>query len=128
MERFDAFWRVYPARNGRKLGKHQALTLFRKLREEQQEDCIRAAGIYAEYCTATLAPGEFRPAPRDAVRFLRNDWWMDWLEPQPKPCGFRSAVPCEREAEPGERLCQVHRDYVSRLDQFRAQQYGRVNR
>jgi len=120
IDRFQRFWQSYPQRNGRRLGKKQAFEQFRKLPELDQEACCCAARIYADYCTAAPINGEFKPFPRDPIRFLRGEWWRDWLEQPVKLCGFKSAVPCQELAAPGERLCKAHGDYVRKIEQARA--------
>ena len=113
---FEAFWKIFPARRGKKLGKWQTAKKFGELSDENQLLCVRAAGVYAEFFTAKRAPGEFVPEPRDPIRFIRNEWWRDWLNPQTKPCQFRSlAEKCDDEAQPGDTHCKKHRDFIDRL-------------
>jgi len=120
-ERFDTiFWKLYPRRTGRLLGKVKTYAYFTKLTDKDQVLCCRAAGAYAQYYKRRLRPGEFRPEPRDPERFLRLDWWRDWLEPEAKACGFRSiSLPCSEVALPGETHCQAHKDYLAKMAKFR---------
>ena len=118
--RFEIFWNLYPGRNGRKLGKAKTYKMFQLLSEEDQLLCCRAAGAYAQQYKRPRAAKEFIPEPRDPERFLRNEWWRDWLTPETKPCTFRSVgVSCEEIAAPDGRLCPTHREYVDRLDRQR---------
>lgn len=118
--RFEIFWKLYPARNGRKLGKGAAYQRFILLNEADQLLCCRAAGVYSQFYKRPLNGREFRPEPRDAERFLKKDWWRDWLEPESKPCSFRSlSQPCDELAQPNDRVCKQHRDYLDRMEAFR---------
>jgi len=120
-ERFETiFWKLYPRRVGRLVGKVKTYEYFKKLSDEDQLLCCRAAGAYAQYFTRRLRAGEFRPEPRDPERFLRMEWWRDWLEPTAKPCMFRSiSQPCENLALPGGTHCQEHKDYLEKMQKFR---------
>lgn len=119
-ERFDIFWKLYPRRNGRLLGKVRAAQLFGRLSDKDQLLCCRAAGAYAQSYKRPLKSQEFRPEPRDPERFLRMEWWRDWLEPETKMCGFRSlSQPCNDTALPGETHCQAHKDYLEKMAKFR---------
>lgn len=68
---FGPFWDLYPKRKGRKVGKQAALKLFCKLPRDCLPDLLRAVTNYAGGC------GEF---PKDAERFLKNDFWRDWVD------------------------------------------------
>ena len=68
---FAEFWKTYPQRNGRKVGKKAAAAQFGKLSKEDQLAAILAAGNYAAEI------GEFA---KDAERFLKAEFWRDWLE------------------------------------------------
>jgi hypothetical protein len=62
VEQFEAFWSVYPARNGRKVGKGNALIEWRKLTLDQR----RRAFVGARHLAASDA------LPKDPERFLRR--------------------------------------------------------
>ena len=68
-DEFKAFWKMYPKRNGRKVGKHETWMLFKKVLVSDHESLMHAAKNYQS--------AEF---VRDPVRFLKNDWWRDWIE------------------------------------------------
>ena len=89
---FDEFWSVYPQRNGRKVGKQAALKLFVKLDLDDRRAAWRAARNYA----AAAEQGTF---VRDAQRFLKDDYWRDWLEAA-QPGGVSTA--------PVDRLAVLH--------------------
>ncbi|MEW4564244.1 hypothetical protein AB1K70_17025 [Bremerella sp. JC770] len=88
---FDAFWKAYPPRNGRKLEKRKALTEWKKLSQEARRNATRAAAIYAE-------ESDFI---KDAFRWLRDRSFEDWLE---KPLETKSA-------DPSDGLTQNERDH-----------------
>lgn len=70
--RFEDAWKVYPSRNGRKIGKAVALKEWCKL-------------TYAEKCRAWQAcqnmARECPPFPPDMNRWLKDHKWDDWAEP-----------------------------------------------
>jgi hypothetical protein len=115
---FAKFWAAYPARNRRKLGKAQAQELFKKLSDEDQALCVQAAANYAKGCTQT--GDEFVPMPRDAIRFLKGDWWRDWLdEAVVLTCDFRVQPPCEQPVVAGGTACEFHTAYRQKLAKLR---------
>lgn len=72
-EEFDSFWSSYPRRDGRRRGKEKTFGLFRALSAEDQKLAIVAAKNYADSGEAK------RNYSRDPERFLKADWWRDWL-------------------------------------------------
>lgn len=118
--RFEIFWNLYPLRNGRRLGRGECFELFQTFTDEDQLLCCRAAGSYGQSYMGKQH--KFRPEPRDPIRFLKKDWWRDWLIPEAKPCQFRSLFePCEDMALPGETHCQKHKDTIAKLQRVRKQ-------
>ena len=75
MRSFDEFWSVYPSRNGKKLGKDESLKVFMKIRREELENVVRAAKNYAESKDVQNGIGI-----RDPKRFLKNDYWKEWVD------------------------------------------------
>jgi hypothetical protein len=71
---FDLFWREYPKRRGKRLGKSAALRLWCRLKPQEQCEALEAARNYAK---SDIVRRDFA---RDACRFLAADWWRDWLE------------------------------------------------
>ena len=77
---FEAFWNLYPKRNGKKLLKKDAEKYFiNKIKDAEIPLLMQAVQNYVESDTCK------RGYARDAIRFLRNDFWRDWLEPETKP-------------------------------------------
>ena len=115
---FDLFWREYPSRKGRpKVGKALCLRLFNELCEADQVLAVQAAKAYAK--ASQPKADEFVPEPRDPERFLKKDWWRDWLEVPAQQCQFRSLQSCEQMAEEGSDVCSFHRAYREKLAKLR---------
>ena len=72
-EAFAEWWALYPRRNGRKVGKQAAAALFAKVPVEDRELLMAATVAYAAGC------GDY---PKDPERFLRREFWRDWLPDQ----------------------------------------------
>ena len=70
-KQFDEFWNLYPKRNGRKVGKKNTLKLFKNI--EEFDLLIIATKNYTE---SKIAKDNFS---RDPERFLKNDFWQDWI-------------------------------------------------
>lgn len=74
---FEEFWGQYPSRNGKKLLKTQAGKFFlSKIKDEEVEPIMQAVRNYAN------STGCRNGYVRDAIRFLQNDYWRDWIEPE----------------------------------------------
>ena len=69
---FEHFWKLYPARNGRKREKPKALQHWKKLSSNDRSKALKAAPIYA-------AEEELH---KDAFRWLRDKCFDDYLEPR----------------------------------------------
>lgn len=76
-EQFDRFWARYPKRDGRKIGKRDALAVWRRMSLGDRRSAWRAAGHYAEACEADVT----RAA--DAHRWLTKRRWEDWGDAVP---------------------------------------------
>ncbi len=70
---FESFWKTYPKRNGRKIGKEKAALMFKKIPVKDLEDLKLAVSNYSQECNGL---------PKDAERFLRNGFWKDYLKPR----------------------------------------------
>jgi len=68
---FETWWSSYPKRKGRKVGKGKAALLFNKIHSDKFEELKQATANYSKECNGL---------PKDAERFLRNDFWKDYLE------------------------------------------------
>lgn len=115
IERFELFWGAYPKRNGRRVGKKAAYERFMVLSEQDKLAAIQAAQHYADSLTPNGS--SFVPYARDPERFLKNDYWREYLEPTTHPCKWRSG--CDRTAgESG--YCTKHWAEKQRYDAVRA--------
>lgn len=75
-EGFDAWWGIYPRRNGRRVGKKKARERWRKLPLDERRDAYRATLAYA----AAVEDGQ--TIAKDPERFIdSNRVWEDWLAP-----------------------------------------------
>jgi len=78
---FEKLWRVYPARNGKKLGKAIAQKMFFEFTQEDQLKAIQAAENYSNSELVQKGYGI-----KDAKRFLQKkdsqEDWRDWIEPE----------------------------------------------
>lgn len=81
---FVEFWNLYPKRNGKKIGKAQARTAWKRLSNAARHQALVAVGNYRKACDQGLT------IAKDPQRFLANKFFEDWLEP---------AVPDERKAK-----------------------------
>lgn len=72
---FDRFWDAWPKRNGKKIGKRDALKKWRVLSYEDKSSAFRGARNYAVASDAGLA------GAMDAFRWLEKRRWEDWQEP-----------------------------------------------
>lgn len=72
---FEKFWNKYPKRNGRRVGKKQALEYFTKNFDEKTstelEVCIEN---YSSYCEKAES------YPKDFIRFMKSGDWKEWLQ------------------------------------------------
>lgn len=69
---FERFWSAYPANDkGRKRGKQTSYTHWQKVPKADRAQLVTAATNYASETTEFI---------RDPERFLKSDWWRDWIE------------------------------------------------
>ncbi len=93
-EAFEAFWKTYPPNgSGRKRGKRKCLTLWRQVPEAERPRVEEAAQRYRAECDPEYV--------RDPERFLKADFWRDYLGPAELPAGrspAKNAGPRKRNA------------------------------
>lgn len=74
---FEKFWEIYPKRNGKRIGKAEALRYLQsKITDEEFSLILQAVQNYAS------STGCRNGYAKDAIRFLRNDFWRDWIDPE----------------------------------------------
>lgn len=71
---FELFWKEYPGRNGQKLGKKEAREKYITILKSASPALILQA--VRNYKLSKTATDGFA---RDAVRFLKKDYWRGWL-------------------------------------------------
>ena len=73
-EQFEKFWKIYPSRNGRKVTKKESLLFFKDnfKTEEEINLLLKATQNYSAMTKEGFA--------KDAIRFLKKDFWRDWIE------------------------------------------------
>jgi hypothetical protein len=73
--RLEEFWSIYPKRNGRKAGKQECIDFISKnfKTEEELSQLIAATKNYANCKQAK------ENYAKDPIRFLKKDYWKDWL-------------------------------------------------
>ena len=74
---FLSFWNLYPSRNGKKVEKGVCLKMFKDLKNDDLPKIIDAVKNYS--CSRQVQAGI---GIRDPKRFLRNDFWKDWIVPE----------------------------------------------
>jgi len=91
-EPFDLLWKAYPPRNGKRLGKSEARKAFMKINPMDHADVMIAVAKYA-------SSGQM---PKDASRFLKEDYWRDWLTTATgRPENVKEMVRYRREPQSG---------------------------
>ncbi len=69
---FEAFWSEYPKNaSGRKVGKKTTFAHWKRIHASDRELLLQATRNYA---------AEQKEFIRDPERFLKADWWRDWIE------------------------------------------------
>jgi len=74
----EKWWQAYPSRNGKKVGKKESIIYLKslKLSQEDQNLLLTATGNYSK---SKIAIDGYA---KDPVRFLKKDFWRDWIEPE----------------------------------------------
>lgn len=75
---FEDFWKIYPARNGKKIGKKDSQAFFVK-QFTKQEDCEALLQATKNYSKSQNVLNGY---VKDPVRFLKKDYWQEWLTPE----------------------------------------------
>lgn len=101
---FEHFWNAYPKRNGKRLGRSDALLHFGRLSIDDRRAAFRGAQHYAAACDAgaTIAA--------DAFRWLRKRSFEDWqtpAEPDRRPVPTRRPNPVDATAANGAEFLRI---------------------
>ncbi|OPY73136.1 MAG: hypothetical protein A4E63_01024 [Syntrophorhabdus sp. PtaU1.Bin050] len=84
---FENFWSTYPSRNGKKLGKGETLKKFSQLKETDLPLVLQAVKNYATSEDVKNGIGI-----RDPKRFLKDNYWREWIEPTQGEPGTSSYI------------------------------------
>lgn len=76
-DQFEQFWDSWPKRNGKKIGKRDALRKWKRLTLPER----RAAYIGAKNYAAASEDPDIAAGAMDAFRWLEKRRWEDWQEP-----------------------------------------------
>lgn len=72
---FDrSFWKPYPPRNGKKLNKGGTFGLWRRLDPKSR----RMVALAVQHYAAAVRDG--LTIAKDPERFIKGDYWRDWLQ------------------------------------------------
>jgi hypothetical protein len=77
---FEAFWQAFPKRDGKRIGKADAVRVWGRLTRQQRAAARVAVNHYAEACSR---PGS--PSAMDPHRWLTRRRWEDWQTPATPP-------------------------------------------
>ena len=117
-DEFEQFWNLFPMRNGKRLGKPEALAKFRQLNAGERPLVFMAVRNYAASEMIRNGIGV-----KDVHLWLRNgresEPWRDWIEPEqptikmiaPQKKCMRQLCggECEEYAMPGSNYCTKHK-------------------
>ncbi|QOJ35584.1 MAG: hypothetical protein HRU82_11815 [Nitrospira sp.] len=105
-EGFEEFWNRYPMRNGKRVGRSEALRKWQRIPPDQYGQVLIAVQHYATSKTVSEGIGI-----KDPHRWLRNgnkdEPWREWIEPEHKVTMTKSSLPrtcTKRIHKPGDLL------------------------
>lgn len=106
LARFEEFRKLYPERDGRKVGIDQTAEVFCKFSVEDQGQCIAATRAYGKHCR------EKERKPRDPINFLRDqngvEPWREWIPSQPATPATKPPAPADQSLPP-EKIEEIKR-------------------
>jgi hypothetical protein len=73
--RFEDFWAAYPTRDTKKIGKADALKVWRRLSYDEKRAAYAGVAHYAEACQTGVTRA------KDAHRWLTKREWVEWQTP-----------------------------------------------
>lgn len=102
---FERWWNITPKRNGRRVGKKEASTLFRVIPISDYKDLNRATLNYSSNETI-----------RDPCRFLKNDYWKDFISDIDSVQGEKEIFKSEKTSEEDEqKQIEINKQNSQRL-------------
>ena len=78
-EGFENFWKAYPKRNGKKIGKAKAANIWKRMSNAKRQKAHAAVGHYRRACDQRWN------IAKDAFRWLRDEEFEDWQTPATAP-------------------------------------------
>lgn len=81
-QEFEEFWKLYPAKNGKKVQEPEALRRFRRLTPEDRQLVLVAVRNYAN--SSRVAAGYIMD-PHGWLKKGKTEPWRDWITPEEKP-------------------------------------------
>jgi hypothetical protein len=86
---FEALWASYPKRNGKRLTKPETYRVWLKLSAPDRALLLVAVENYSRSEVVVVLG-----APKDFIRFLKNDFWREWIEPEtPRKTRAQASAP-----------------------------------
>ncbi|MBS0164744.1 MAG: hypothetical protein JSR29_01550 [Nitrospira sp.] len=102
---FEDFWKSYPARNGKRLGRAEAVQKWNRLKTEDRKQVLIAVHHYANSKLVSEGIG-IKDPHRWLINGKGNEPWRDWIEPE-RPVvlnGHASPQSCTKRVQKGEFL------------------------
>ena len=95
LQAFDKFLASYPSRNGKKSTKEESKEYF--LRHIKPKDIPSLLLATENYANSRMARGNYA---KDPIRFLKKNYWRDWIEPEEEdPDPYESLLKEKEERE-----------------------------
>jgi hypothetical protein len=84
---FETFWNAYPKRSGKKIGREQARTVWKRRTEHERTRALTGVEHYRQACDSAIT------IAKDAHRWLSTKAFDDWQTPatQANDNGFRNS-------------------------------------
>lgn len=107
---FQKFWQLYPTRNGKKVGKKECEDYFKQ--NFNPNDFVPLLIATQNYSNSKTARDNYA---KDPIRFIKKDFWRDWIEPPEKevPAHLRGLKKVWEEIENGKETILIPHDQVS---------------
>lgn len=93
VEMFDVFWNIYPRKEHKTLSRQEYENLFLERRDLREEEILKAAKNYAEYCRILEKINMFIYM---AHNWLKKEIWMDYI-----PGNYKKPQPLNRKRSLG---------------------------
>jgi uncharacterized protein YdaU (DUF1376 family) len=104
---FEDFWKAYPKRNGKTVGRKECLDYFKTLKPDLYPNILEAVQNYAN---SEVSKNGYA---KDPIRFLKKDFWCDWLEPENKGSTVMTEkviIPFEEKGDPWAKEMKLYKE------------------